>query len=314
MTEQPDQVITVALVGRTNVGKSSLFNALAEEKLSIVTRKPHTTRFPVAAPVVGATQTIWLWDTPGASERPTHPMQRWLNESVWQSVDRADALLFVVEAMHWLPADQSVLEQARRLGKPMGGVVTKIDRIKSKTVLLPFLAELALQPDIRFWVPVSAIRHENLSRLISCVDEYCSLVSAQPAALLPERRGLAFPDFAAELFRERLMERLSGELPYALHVLCNRWVDEVDRMEIEFRIVVERPGQKRIVVGTGGQVLRQVGSDVRTALEKQTGKRVMLRSWVEIDPDWSLKRPEVILRTDAKSADSLPAPWPPGHG
>ncbi|EQD38840.1 GTP-binding protein Era, partial [mine drainage metagenome] len=231
-------------------------------------------------------------------------MQRWLNDSVWQSADRADFLLFVVEAMRWLPADQSVLEQARRAGKLMGGVVTKIDRVRSKTILLPFMTRLAAQPDMLFWVPVSATRHDNLSRLIACVDEHASPAVPQPAAALPERRGLFFPDFAAELFRERLMERLSDELPYALHVLCSRWVEEANRMEIEFRIVVERPGQKRIVVGTGGQVLRQVGSAVRVDLERQTGKKVMLRSWVEVDPDWSLQRPEAILRPDAGRVDS----------
>ncbi len=313
MTGRADRPVTVALVGRANVGKSTLFNALADEKLSIVTRKPHTTRVPVAASIAGPAGSIWFWDTPGVSERPTHPLQRWLNASVTQSVDRADAILFVVEALNWFPADQTVFEAALRSGKPIGGVVTKIDRIRSKTLLLPFLEQLATHPEIRFWVPVSALRRDNLSRLVTAVDEYLASAVSPSAAALPVRRGFAFPDFAAELFRERLMERLSGELPYALHVRCSRFVDEVDRMEIEFRIVVERPGQKRIVVGTGGEVLRQVGSAVRADLEAQSGKRVLLRSWVEIDPGWSLKRPEAVLVLAGQDAVQLSQGELPGH-
>lgn len=298
MTESRDRTCTVALVGRTNVGKSSLFNALAAEKLSIVTRKPHTTRLPVAAPVRGPSGTLWFWDTPGATERPTRPLERWLNEAAWQSIGRADAILFVVEALRWRPEDQSIFEQARHLGKPMGGVVTKIDRLRSKTQLLPFLERLAEQPDIRFWVPVSATRQDNLAHLVACVDEHWCAPATGEHGGFPEQRGLAFPDFAAELFREHLMQRLSGELPYALHVSCRRWVDEIDRMEIEFLIMVERPGQKRIVVGTGGEVLRTVGSQVRGDLEHRTGKRVMLRSWVEVDPGWSQRGPGAFLHPE----------------
>lgn len=313
MTELPAGVRSVALIGRTNVGKSTLFNALADEKLSIVTRKPHTTRIPVAASVGTPGGPIWFWDTPGASVRPTHPMQRRLNESVWQSVEEADALLFVVEALHWLPADLSVLEQAERSGKPVGGVVTKIDRIKAKTALLPFLTRLTEHADVLFWVPVSATRRENLPRLIVCVDQHFKVATVHPDRSHGHRRGLAFPDFAAELFRERLMERLSGELPYALHVLCSRWIDEVDRMEIDLRILVERPGQRRIVVGTGGEVLRQAGSEVRVQLEAQTGKRIMLRSWVEIDPGWSTRGPDAVIRSDEGNGKMPPASLPVEH-
>ncbi len=276
-------------MGRPNVGKSTLFNALVGSRLSIVTPKPATTRLVVAVPLPGAGAEIRIWDTPGVLDRPQHRLQRRLNELVWNAALESDLLLIVVAGLEWRDEEDRLLERSLALGKPIGVVVNQIDRIKPRTALLPFLEQLANRSSFSFLVPVSARRGENLTVLADQIRSSC------PAPTRPTSgtrgTGLAWPDQAAELFREQLMLDLTAELPYALHVVCESWQETGRGVEVDLRVRVERPGQKGIVIGSGGQRLKMAGTRVRHTLEARLGRPVLLHSRVEVDPDWTLHHP-----------------------
>jgi GTP-binding protein Era len=279
------------LLGRPNVGKSTLFNALAGSRLSIVTPKPATTRLVVAAPLPGDDAGIRIWDTPGILDRPRHRLQLRLNDVVWNAALESDLLLFVVAGLEWRDEDDRLVERAFGLGKPIGVVVNQVDRIKPRTALLPFLEQLAKRASFSFLVPVSARRGENLTVLAGQIRSACPVPSRPRPASLSRGTGLDWPDQAAELFREQLMLDLSAELPYALHVVCESWQETGRGVEVDLRVWVERPGQKGIVIGTEGRRLKTAGTRVRHTLEARLGRPVLLHSRVEVDPDWSLHHP-----------------------
>ncbi len=291
MTEVTDNVRAAVLLGRPNVGKSTLFNALAGSRLSIVTPKPATTRLVVAAPLPGGEPEIRIWDTPGALDRPRHRLQLRLNDVVWNAALESDLLLLVVAGLEWRDEDDRLLERALGFSKPLGVVVNQIDRIKPRTALLPFLEQLAKRAPFSFLVPVSARRGENLAVLADQIRSACPAPLPSRAAFGTRGTGLPWPDQAAELFREQLMLDLSAELPYALHVVCASWQETGRGVEVDLRVWVERPGQRGIVIGAGGQRLKTAGTRVRHTLEARLGRPVLLRSRVEVDPDWTLHQP-----------------------
>jgi GTP-binding protein Era len=292
MTEGTGGIAAVVLLGRPNVGKSTLFNSLAGSRMSIVTPKPATTRLVVAAPLPGAGPEIRIWDTPGVMDRPRHRLQLRLNDVVWNAALEADLLVWVVAGLEWSDEEDRLLERARELGKPLGVAVNQIDRIKPRTALLPFLERLADRSSFSFLVPVSARRGENLATLADQIRSFCPAPERIRPAFAARGVGLAWPDQAAELFREQLMMDLTAELPYALHVVCESWLETERRVEVDLRVWVERPGQKGIVIGTGGQRLKVAGSRVRHTLEARVGRPVLLHSRVEVDPDWTLHHPQ----------------------
>jgi GTP-binding protein Era len=276
----------VAIVGRPNVGKSTLLNRILGQKIAITSPKPQTTRHRILGIKTTPTaQTIYL-DTPGLHLGGKRAMNRYLNRTAAGAIGDVDVVVFMVEGLRWTEEDEAVLERLREARQPVVLVVNKVDRLRDKTALLPHLQGLAERMAFAHIVPLSARKGSNLARLEQCLVE-----------LLPSV-GHFFPEdqitdrserfLAAELVREKLMLVLQQELPYALTVEIERFEEAPDgRRRIGAIIWVERPGQKRIVIGKDGAVLKEVGRRARLDMERLFDARVFLELWVKVKEGWS---------------------------
>jgi GTP-binding protein Era len=284
-TENAHHWGTVVLAGRPNVGKSTLLNALAGRKLSIVTPKPQTTRHRVEGLVTRPGFRMILADTPGAGAASGSRLAHAMNREGEAALGAADAVILVVAAPRWTAGDDAALARVARAGLPIVLAVNKIDGVKPRTALLPFLERAARRHEFAALVPVSAARRENLETLVNAA---AALLPEGPAEQAPPAldRGERFQ--AAEALREQLMLALSDELPYGIAVEIERFEPTADgRTEIDAIIWVEREGQRRIVIGTKGARLKAVGSAARLALNELFGRRVHLNTWVKVRPGWS---------------------------
>lgn len=275
----------VALIGRPNVGKSSLINAMIGEKISIVTRKPQTTRHQIQGVLHRPDLQIVFVDTPGLHLRESKALNRLLNQYAASAIHDVDLAVMVVEAGKWTDEDAAVLKRLKERQGPIGLIVNKVDKLADKEALLPELARLNGLHDFVFTVPTSASKGANLDALI---QELAKQMEAGPPLYPPDQiRGYDLRFSISETVREKLFTRLSQELPYALTVEPEQIEEEGRLLRIHAVIWVERDGQKRIVIGEGGTVLKQVGTDARKELERQTGKKVFLKLWVRVKADWS---------------------------
>ncbi len=276
---------TVVLAGRPNVGKSTLLNALAGRTLSIVTPKAQTTRHRVEGLVSGPGFRMIVSDTPGAGAAGGSRLAHAMNREGEAALGGADAAILVVAAPRWTGGDDSVLERLVRAGLPVVLAVNKIDLVRPRTALLPFLARVAGKHDFSAIVPVSAGKGDNLEALVRAAAAHLpeGPVAEAPA---PLERGERFT--AAEALREQLMLALSDELPYGLAVEIERFEPTADgRTEIDAVIWVEREGQRRIVIGAKGAKLKAVGQAARLALNERLGRRVHLNTLVKVREGWS---------------------------
>ena len=284
-TEHAHHWGTVVLAGRPNVGKSTLLNALAGRKLSIVTPKPQTTRHRVEGLVTGPDFRMILADTPGAGAASGSRLAHAMNREGEAALGAADAVILVVAAPRWTAGDDAALARIARARLPIVLAVNKIDSVKPRTALLPFLERAALRHEFSAIVPVSASRQENLEALVKAAAAHLPEGPAEQAPPALER-GERFQ--AAEALREQLMLSLSDELPYGIAVEIERFEPTPDgRTEIDAIIWVEREGQRRIVIGAKGARLKAVGSAARLALNELFGRRVHLNTWVKVRPGWS---------------------------
>jgi GTPase len=275
----------VAIVGRPNVGKSTLLNALVGEKISIVTDRPHTTRQRVLGVLNrDADQAVFI-DTPGLARRTKRVLHRLMARQIRQAVEDCDVALLVVEANGLTKQDQMLLEMLDAKLDRTILVVNKIDKLANKSRLLPLLEELG-KKDLAAVVPVAAKTGENLERLIG------EIIRRLPAgtALFPRDvitdRDLKFR--VAELIREKLMALLRKEVPYGLTVeIEHTGTNEEGQRVIHALIWLERESHKRIVIGNRGRVLKEAGSAARLELNRMLGTRVHLQLWVKVREHWS---------------------------
>jgi GTP-binding protein Era len=276
---------TVALAGRPNVGKSTLLNALAGQKLSIVTPKPQTTRHRVEGAISGPGFQMILADTPGSGASGGSRLAHAMNREGDAALSAADAAILVVAAPRWTRGDDAALERLRRTGLPIVLAVNKIDCVRPRTALLPFLERAAGKHDFSAIVPVSAYRGENLEALVRAAAAHLPAGAAGEAPA-PLDRGERFA--ASEALREQLMLVLNEELPYGIAVEIERFEPTPDgRTEIDAVIWVEREGQRKIVIGTKGERLKSIGRAARLALNDRFGRRVHLNTWVKVREGWS---------------------------
>ncbi|MGN6313709.1 MAG: GTPase Era [Rhodanobacteraceae bacterium] len=276
----------VAIVGRPNVGKSTLLNALVGERLSIVTPRPHTTRHRILGVVTRPGGQILYLDTPGMHRQAKRAMNRSINRAVHAAVAEADLVVQVIEAGRWNEEDQSVYAALVEREIPRLLALNKLDRVREKSALLPFVGQVCAQHafDEVFWL--SAQRSEGIADLEKGILER-----------LPQREPVFDPDtftdrserfLCAELIREQLMRQLGEELPYATTVEIESFRDREDGLaEIAAVIWVEREGQKAIVIGAGGERLKKIGSAARRGIEKLLDRRAFLRLWVKVREGWS---------------------------
>jgi GTP-binding protein Era len=275
----------VSIVGRPNVGKSSLVNALVGQKVAIVSHKPQTTRHRIQGVLHLQQGQIVFVDTPGLHRDETRALNQYMNQAAVSALKEVDLVLFVVEAGRWSGEDQAVLERLQAGSSPVGLVVNKVDRIKDKTRLLPELEQLGRRGKFAFVVPLSALKRDNLDALI---DEIVQRLPEGPE-LYPAGQivGHDLGFAAAEIVREKLTRSLHQELPYALTVQVEKLQEEGKLMRIELVIWVEREGQKKIVIGAEGATLKAVGSAARRELERSLGRKVFLKLWCRVKENWS---------------------------
>jgi GTP-binding protein Era len=275
----------VAIIGRPNVGKSTLLNCLIGKKISITTPKPQTTRWQILGiKTVDHTQFIYM-DTPGLHRDEQRAMNRYMNRIASSVILDADVIVFMVDATSWRDEDQLALDKLKEAEKPVILVINKIDLLKDKAELLPVIEKLKNKYDFAHIVPVSAIDAHNTEAL-----------EAEIAKLLPEGPAL-FPEDQltdksqrfqiAEIIREKLINATEEELPYATTVEIEQFVPGEKLTEIGAIIWVERQGQKVIVIGKGGERLKKIGTQARKDIEKLLGQKVFLRLWVKIKEHWT---------------------------
>jgi len=275
----------VALVGRPNVGKSTLLNQILGQKLSIVTPKPQTTRQRIAGIKTTARGQVVYLDTPGIHATAGRALNRYMNRVARATFRDVEIILFLIEAGRWTRQDRRIAEALRQAGTPVYLVVNKVDLLADKTELLAFLADNGLTDQFDEVFLVSALKGDG----VDAIEE--RVLGALPFSM-PYYDEEQITDrserfLAAELLREALTLRLHQELPYALTVEIEKFQRDADLLHIAAIIWVERDSQKQIVIGKGGKVLKQVGAQARQAMEELLGDRVFLQTWVKVSKDWT---------------------------
>jgi GTPase len=274
-----------ALVGRPNVGKSTLLNALVGVKLSIVTPRPQTTRHRILGVLTLPDAQIAFVDTPGLHLKATRALNKAMNRIASTALADADLVVLVVEALRFTPEDQLALERIARAGRPAIAAVNKIDRVKPRGRLLPYIAELAARHPFTALVPVSALRAENVADLRTTIAANLPRSAPlYPAGELTDRS----PGFRiAETIREKLTLELNQEVPYGIAVEVERLAEEEGMLTVDAAIWVDREGQKPIVIGARGERLKRVGRAARLALNGLLGRRLHLNLWVKVRANWA---------------------------
>jgi GTP-binding protein Era len=289
---QPDEPLLrcgfAALAGRPNVGKSTLLNALLGRKVSIVSPKPQTTRTRIHGVLNRPGLQITFVDLPGIHAQQKRAMNRYMNRTALSSLTDVDLNLFVVEALRWTDEDERVLEALKQAGLPIVLLINKVDRAHPKERLLPYMQELSQKAEFVEIMPISATRQASLEKLPDVIARH---LPEQPR-IFPEDQVTDSPDqfMAAELIREKLMLRLQEELPYGLVVQIEGMgvaEDEPGKLLVQAVIWVERTGQKAIVIGKGGELLKMVGRQARLDLKEYFGQPVHLELWVKVKEGWS---------------------------
>lgn len=277
---------TVAIVGRPNVGKSTLLNHLLGFKLSIVSHKPQTTRHRILGILTRSQAQLIFLDTPGLHRPGKQAMSRHLNRIVRQVLDEADVLIHVIEAGFWRDEDQQVEEAIITTKRPCLLGMNKVDLVKDKKVLLSFIEKINSTHQYAEIYPLSARRNQGLSALEQGITQ--RLPSAPPTYGDDDITDRSERFLAAELVREQLMRQLNQELPYATTVEIEQFIDDDSGLKrISAVIWVEREGQKAIVIGTSGERLKRIGTTARIAMEKLLQSRVFLNLWVRVRKNWS---------------------------
>jgi GTP-binding protein Era len=283
-TVMPQRCGLIAIVGRPNVGKSTLLNALVGQKISITSNKAQTTRHRITGiRSVGAAQCVFV-DTPGFQTRHGSALNRTLNRTVRGVLSDVDVVLFVVEAGKFTLDDAKVLALLPE-DKPVVLVANKLDQMKRRDDVLPWLASMRERRDFAQFVPLSAVKEADATRLLAVVTPY-----------LPEQAWFYDEDaltdrsdrfLASELIREKLFRLTGDELPYSSTVVIEKYEEEGRLRRIAATIVVEREAHKGMIIGDGGERLKRIGSEARQELERLLDAKVFLEVWVKVRANWA---------------------------
>ena len=275
----------IAIVGRPNVGKSTLLNHLLRQKISITSRKPQTTRHRILGISSAANYQCIYVDTPGLHAKFTKALNRVMNETVFKAINDVDVILFLVERLTFNAEDQMVLDALAKTQVPVLLLINKVDQVKDKEDILPHIAKLSALGDFAEIVPVSALHDHNLENLEALVKRYLPVgVFLFPEDQITDRSSRFL---AAELIREKVTRQLGDEIPYEVTVEIEQFKQEGAMLHIHGLILVDKKGQKKILVGTGGERLKRIGSEAREEMERAFASKVMLNLWVKVKSGWA---------------------------
>ena len=275
----------VALLGRPNVGQSTLLNHLLGQKISITSRKPQTTRHRIVGiDTRDEYQTIFV-DTPGLHQTQTNAMNRYMNRAASSTINDVDVIVFIVDRLNWTEEDELVVKSLKHADAPIILVINKVDRIVEKNRLLPHIQTLSSHLSWAEVIPLSAKSGDNVDSLRAAINKR-----------LPQREHFYDADqitdrserfLAAELIREKLMRQCGDELPYQVAVEIEQYKLINNVVHIDALIWVERDGQKKIIIGKSGEQIKRIGTDARKDIEIMTDQKVMLKLWVKVKGSWS---------------------------
>ncbi|AZI14734.1 GTPase Era [Avibacterium paragallinarum] len=289
MTEHQDHETYcgfIAIVGRPNVGKSTLLNKILGQKISITSRKAQTTRHRIVGiQTEGAYQAIYV-DTPGLHIEEKRAINRLMNRAASSAIGDVDLIIFVVDGTHWNEDDEMVLNKLRRAKAPVVLAINKIDNIKDKEALLPFITEISQKFEFKAIVPISAQRGNNVQELEKIVRQSLRKgVHHFPEDYVTDRSQRFM---ASEIIREKLMRFMGEELPYSVTVEIEQFkTNERGTYEINGLILVEREGQKKMVIGHQGQKIKVIGTEARADMERLFDNKVHLELWVKVKSGWA---------------------------
>ena len=278
----------VSLIGKTNVGKSTLLNQLVEQKVSITSRKPQTTRQRLLGiKTEGSNQIIYV-DTPGFHQGHKRALNKFMNKTALSSIEGVDIVLFVVDALNFSPTDEHLLNRVPPKDNQVMLVINKIDKVAKKEKLMPFVEEVIKLFPFSEVIPISALKRKNIDILEKEITKRLPV----GAHLYPEDQiaGSSERFLASEIIREKCISRVGDEIPYRLSVVIDNFKEEDKLITIDGTIYIEKSSQKGIVIGEQGKRLKAIGTAARKDLERMLDNKVMLRLWVKVKKDWTNDR------------------------
>lgn len=278
----------VSLIGKTNVGKSTLLNQLVEQKVSITSRKPQTTRQRLLGiKTEGSNQIIYV-DTPGFHQGHKRALNKFMNKTALSSIEGVDIVLFVVDALNFSVTDEHLLSQVSTKDNQVMLVINKIDKVAKKEKLIPFVEEVTKLFPFSEVIPISALKRKNIDILEKEITKRLPV----GAHLYPEDQIADSSErfLTSEIIREKCISRVGDEIPYRLSVVIDSFKEEDKLITIDGTIYIEKSSQKGIVIGEQGKRLKAIGTAARKDLERMLGNKVMLRLWVKVKKDWTNDR------------------------
>jgi GTP-binding protein Era len=281
----PHRAGTIAVLGRPNVGKSTLVNAMVGAKVSIVSPRPQTTRHRMLGIATFPDGQLLLVDTPGIHGMQARAMNRMMNRAARGAVEGVDAAMLVIEAGRWTDDDALAYKALREAGVPCILVINKVDKIADKGALLPFIAEVSAGREFSAVYPLSALKKRGLDGLVKTLLAH--VPEAPPSHDEDEITDRSERFLAGELVREQLMLRLGDELPYSATVEIEKFELDGEMLRIAAVIWVEREGQKPIVIGKGGERMKGISTSARHGMEALFGRKVFLETWCRVREGWS---------------------------
>jgi GTP-binding protein Era len=275
----------VALIGRPNVGKSTLMNYVLGQKISITSHRPQTTRHRILGiKTTDEAQFVYV-DTPGIHDNEKKAMNRYMNRTAGASFKDVDVIVLLVDAMRWTDEDDLVIKRLQHVKTPVILAVNKVDLIKKKEDLLPFIEKIKNKYEFKDIIPVSAMKGDNVEGFEKTILEYLPISDAFYDEDQITDRSSRF--MAAEIIREKLTRNLTQELPYNLTVEIEKFSNDGKLLDIAAVIWVERDNQKAIIIGKGGSKLKDMGTKARIDMEKLFDQKIFLQLWVKVKSGWS---------------------------
>ncbi len=275
----------IAIVGRPNVGKSTLLNHMIGQKLCITSRKPQTTRHLILGIKSANNCQMIFVDTPGMHRSGRHAMNQRMNRAAGSVLHDVDVVVWVVDRSVWTEEDQQVLERLSSVEQPVILAINKIDEVSDKSSLLPVISGHSSRRNFSAIVPLSALQKTGLDVLESALYEHLP----ESDFIYPEDQLTDKSErfFASEIIREKIIRQLGEELPYQTAVEIEEFIQDGNLLRISGLIIVEKEGQKKIVIGDGGERLKKIGQQARIDMEEMFGQKVMLKLWVKVRRGWA---------------------------